>query len=58
MREPDAQLGFIWGPFTMRQTLCFVMVSAGLVIFALRKGRKHGMVNWFSQGKGGMVSDN
>jgi len=39
LREPDSQLGFIWGPFTMGQALCFVMVLAGLVIFALRKGR-------------------
>ena len=28
-REPDPQLGFIFGPFTMGQVLCFAMVLAG-----------------------------
>ena len=36
-REPDPQLGFIWGPFTMGQVLCFLMVLGGLFIFYRRK---------------------
>ena len=28
-REPDPQLGFIFGPFTMGQVLCFVMILFG-----------------------------
>jgi phosphatidylglycerol:prolipoprotein diacylglycerol transferase len=29
-REPDVQLGFVLGPFTMGQFLCLAMVAAGL----------------------------
>jgi len=35
-REPDAQLGFVLGPFTMGQLLCFAMVLSGAGIFAIR----------------------
>ena len=35
-REPDAQLGFILGPFTMGQLLCFFMIIAGVALFAYR----------------------
>jgi len=35
-REPDAQLGFIIGPFTMGQILCFFMILAGMGLFAYR----------------------
>jgi len=35
-REPDAQLGFILGPFTMGQVLCSGMVLAGLFIFLFK----------------------
>ena len=35
-REPDAQLGFILGPFTMGQLLCFFMIIAGIALFAYR----------------------
>ena len=35
-REPDQQLGFILGPFSMGQLLCFAMVLTGLVILAVR----------------------
>ncbi len=31
-RQPDPQLGFIWGPFTMGQLLCALMIAAGLVL--------------------------
>jgi phosphatidylglycerol:prolipoprotein diacylglycerol transferase len=38
-REPDAQLGFVWGKLTMGQVLCLVMVIFGLVIFIIRFGK-------------------
>jgi phosphatidylglycerol:prolipoprotein diacylglycerol transferase len=40
-REPDQQLGFILGPFTMGQILCFVMILCGLIIFQRGILRKH-----------------
>lgn len=36
-REPDAQLGFVAGPFTMGQILSACMVLAGIVLFFLRR---------------------
>ncbi len=38
-REPDVQLGFILGPFTMGQVLCSVMIvlGIGLMIYLKRK---------------------
>jgi phosphatidylglycerol:prolipoprotein diacylglycerol transferase len=36
-REPDVQLGYILGPFTMGQLLSSAMIAAGLVILFLRK---------------------
>ncbi len=36
-REPDPQLGFIAGPFTMGQVLCFVMILGGIIVFYQRK---------------------
>jgi len=35
-RQPDRQLGFVLGPFTMGQVLCFVMIVSGICIFAIR----------------------
>ena len=35
-RQPDPQLEFVWGPFTMGQLLCFTMILSGLVIFEIR----------------------
>jgi phosphatidylglycerol---prolipoprotein diacylglyceryl transferase len=35
-REPDAQLGFVLGPFSMGQLLCLLMIAAGAGIYALR----------------------
>lgn len=35
-REPDPQIGYILGFFTMGQILCSIMVIVGLVLFALR----------------------
>jgi phosphatidylglycerol:prolipoprotein diacylglycerol transferase len=36
-REPDAQLGFILGPFSMGQMLCFLMIAAGITIYSIRR---------------------
>lgn len=36
-REPDVQLGFVWGPFSMGQILCLLMMVAGAAIFAIRR---------------------
>ncbi len=38
-REPDVQLGYIFGPFTMGQLLSSSMIGAGLVILFFRKKR-------------------
>jgi phosphatidylglycerol:prolipoprotein diacylglycerol transferase len=35
-REPDQQLGFILGPFTMGQVLCFMMILLGGITFTIR----------------------
>jgi phosphatidylglycerol:prolipoprotein diacylglycerol transferase len=37
VREPDSQLGFIAGPFTMGQVLCFFMILGGIFIMLIRK---------------------
>ena len=36
-REPDAQLGFVFGPFSMGQLLCFAMIAAGAAIYGVRR---------------------
>ncbi len=41
-RQPDPQLGFILGPFTMGQILCSLMIIGGIVLFVYLKGRKQG----------------
>lgn len=33
-REPDSQLGLVWGPFSMGQILCFIMIVVGAVFGA------------------------
>ncbi len=38
-REPDIQLGFILGPFTMGQILSAAMMAAGVLILFFRKNR-------------------
>lgn len=35
-RQPDVQLGFVLGPFSMGQLLCFAMILTGLVIIGVR----------------------
>jgi phosphatidylglycerol:prolipoprotein diacylglycerol transferase len=32
-REPDAQLGFVLGPFSMGQLLCFIMIVASVFVY-------------------------
>ena len=34
-RQPDAQLGYVLGPFSMGQLLCALMIVAGVVILAV-----------------------
>lgn len=43
VREPDAQLGFIFGPLTMGQLLSFVMVLGGAILlrYSLTHGAPH-----------------
>jgi phosphatidylglycerol---prolipoprotein diacylglyceryl transferase len=36
-REPDVQLGFVLGPFSMGQLLCLAMIAAGAGIYAFRR---------------------
>ena len=38
-REPDVQLGFVLGPFSMGQVLCIFMIAVGifLMIYLKRK---------------------
>ncbi len=38
-REPDVQLGYILGPFTMGQLLSASMVAAGVLLLFIRKNR-------------------
>ena len=38
-REPDPQLGFILGPFTMGQTLSAFMIAGGIILFLYLKRR-------------------
>jgi phosphatidylglycerol:prolipoprotein diacylglycerol transferase len=35
-RQPDAQLGFVLGPFSMGQLLCLLMIAAGAAIYVIR----------------------
>jgi phosphatidylglycerol---prolipoprotein diacylglyceryl transferase len=35
-REPDPQLGLVWGPFTMGQILCHVMILGGALLLVIR----------------------
>lgn len=41
VREPDSQLGFIWGPLTMGQILCLGMILAGAVLFGVKRKKPH-----------------
>lgn len=39
VRQPDAHLGTVLGPFTMGQVLCFAMIAAGGVLILLLRER-------------------
>jgi phosphatidylglycerol:prolipoprotein diacylglycerol transferase len=40
-REPDVQLGLVWGGiFSMGQVLCLIMMTVGIMIYLFRKPRK------------------
>ncbi len=39
-RQPDVQLGFVVGPFSMGQVLCFLMIAAGLLLFSYLRNRQ------------------
>jgi phosphatidylglycerol:prolipoprotein diacylglycerol transferase len=39
-REPDFQLGFVLGPFSMGQVLCSFMIVGGIILFIYLRGRK------------------
>ena len=43
-REPDVQLGFVLGPFSMGQVLCTIMIAVGifLMIYLRRKSKPGG----------------
>ncbi|OHD59918.1 MAG: prolipoprotein diacylglyceryl transferase [Spirochaetes bacterium GWF1_41_5] len=43
-REPDPQLGFILGPFSMGQMLCSFMIIAGIIILKYNKTKSHGSI--------------
>ncbi|MBW2093355.1 MAG: prolipoprotein diacylglyceryl transferase [Deltaproteobacteria bacterium] len=38
-RDPDPQMRFVMGPFTMGQVLCSIMVAAGILLFWLCRRR-------------------
>lgn len=44
-REPDAQLGFVLGPFTMGQVLSTFMVGGGIFLFFYLKKKVHLQIN-------------
>ena len=39
-REPDAQLGFVLGPFSMGQVLCFLMILGGVALYSFLKNKR------------------
>jgi phosphatidylglycerol:prolipoprotein diacylglycerol transferase len=38
-RDPDVQLGFVLGPFTMGQVLCSIMIAGGILLWVYLKRR-------------------
>jgi phosphatidylglycerol:prolipoprotein diacylglycerol transferase len=38
-REPDAQLGFLWGPLTMGMLLSVPMLLFGVVLIVIARSR-------------------
>ncbi len=47
VRQPDIQLGFIIGPFTMGQILSFLMIVGGLAVFLAKRKLKNGVASNF-----------
>ncbi len=41
-REPDAQLGFLWGGLTMGMLLCIPLILAGMILIAVALRRQPG----------------
>lgn len=39
-RQPDAQKGFVLGPFSMGQVLCFLMMGLGIYVFFYARSHK------------------
>ncbi|HEY9162703.1 MAG TPA: prolipoprotein diacylglyceryl transferase [Desulfomonilia bacterium] len=39
-RQPDVQKGFVIGPFSMGQVLCFMMMALGIYVFFYARSRK------------------
>jgi phosphatidylglycerol:prolipoprotein diacylglycerol transferase len=39
-REPDVQVGFVLGPFTMGQILCALMIIGGIILFLCLRRRE------------------
>jgi phosphatidylglycerol---prolipoprotein diacylglyceryl transferase len=39
-RQPDSQVGFIWGCFTMGQLLSFLMIISGITLWMFKKQKK------------------
>lgn len=44
-REPDAHLGFIWGPLTMGQILTSFMILGGILLFIYLRKREKTLLN-------------
>ncbi len=42
-REPDVQLGFVLGPFTMGQVLCAFMIGGGMILFIYLRRRSNSL---------------
>jgi phosphatidylglycerol:prolipoprotein diacylglycerol transferase len=40
VRQPDAHIGFVAGPFSMGQLLCLAMIAAGIGLWVFLKQRE------------------
>lgn len=56
-REPDAQLGFIAGPFTMGQALSSLMIFAGAVLYAVLRRKRHSVSKGTGDAEAGGIDD-
>ena len=39
-RQPDAQIGYLWGFLTMGQVLCLIMICGGAGIMLYRRAKR------------------